>query len=70
MAAFKVGDHVERIGSLVPIYMRHGVVLRVIPNNEGLEWATEYEVDFTYLKATFIQSQLRLVKAASAQDPH
>jgi hypothetical protein len=32
MPKFKVGDLVERIGSLVPHYMRHGVITRVIPN--------------------------------------
>jgi hypothetical protein len=35
MPKFKVGDHVERIGSLVPEYMRSGIVTRVIPNQQG-----------------------------------
>jgi hypothetical protein len=32
MLKFNVGDHVERIGSLVPPYMRSGVIIRVIPD--------------------------------------
>jgi hypothetical protein len=35
MPKFAVGDHVERIGSLVPEYMRSGVITRVIPNDQG-----------------------------------
>jgi hypothetical protein len=30
MPKFKVGDQVERIGSLVPEYMRTGVITRVV----------------------------------------
>jgi hypothetical protein len=60
---FKVGDHVERIGSLVPQYMRSGVVTRVIPNKDGLDLFTEYEVNFdNTVIATFYQTQLRLAK--------
>ena len=46
MPKFKIGDRVERIGSLVPIYMQRGVVIGVIPNKDGEDWFTEYEVDF------------------------
>jgi hypothetical protein len=46
MPKFKVADH-ERIGSIVPEYMHYGVITEVIPNNDGLEWATEYEVRFS-----------------------
>ena len=46
MLKFAVGDHVERIGSLVPEYMRNGVVIRVIPNDQGLDLFNEYEVNF------------------------
>jgi hypothetical protein len=61
---FKVGDYVERIGSLVPDYMRSGVVTRVIPNKDGLDLFTEYEVNFdNRVIATFYETQLRLVKA-------
>ena len=63
MPKFKVGDNVERIGSLIPDYMRHGIITKVIPNKDGLEWATEYEVRFTVLIANFYETQLRLVKA-------
>jgi hypothetical protein len=62
MAKFKVGDCVERIGSLVPVYMREGVVTCVIPNPQGIEWFTEYEVNFNdRLIARFYETQLRLV---------
>jgi hypothetical protein len=32
MLSFKVGDGVERIGVLVPIWMQVGIVTKVIPN--------------------------------------
>jgi hypothetical protein len=56
----KVGDEVERTGTLVPSHMRHGKVIRVIPNKDGVEWLTEYEVEFDgNFVATFYESQLR-----------
>ena len=65
MPQFKVGDEVERIGSLIPPYMRTGVITRVIPNKHGVDWFTEYEVNFdNQLIATFYETQLRLVRAA------
>jgi len=69
MPNFKVGDRVERVGPLVPEYARSGVVTRVIPNTEGMDWLTEYEVDFgtrlvTRLALTLYETQLRPVKAA------
>jgi hypothetical protein len=60
---FKVGDDVERIGSLVPPYMKCGTVIRLIPNRDGIEWFTEYEVNFgNQLIATFYTPQLRLAE--------
>ena len=41
MPKFKISDHVERIGVLVPEYMRDGVVIRVIPNKNLPDWLTE-----------------------------
>jgi hypothetical protein len=68
MPKFKVGDHVERIGALVPEYMRSGVIVRVIPN-KGLDWFAEYEINFSeMLIATFYETQLRLVE--TAKDSH
>ena len=65
MARFGVGDTVERIGSLVPQYMRSGIVIRIIPNPQGQDWFTEYEVNFgDTVIATFYETQLRLVKRA------
>jgi hypothetical protein len=62
MPKFKVGDRVERIGSLVPEYMRHGVITRVIPNKDVVDLFTEYEVNFDYqIIATFYETQLRLI---------
>jgi hypothetical protein len=40
------GDQVERIGSLVPDYMRTGVVTRIVRNKDGVDWFSEYAVDF------------------------
>jgi hypothetical protein len=61
MPKFKVGDHVERIGSLVPEYMRSGVVTRVILNVQGQDLFNEYEVNFGgQLTAIFYETQLRL----------
>ena len=64
MSKFNIGDHVERIGSLVPDYMRSGIVTHVIPNENDEDWFTEYEVNFANQRiATFYETQLRLVKA-------
>jgi hypothetical protein len=64
MPRCKVGDHVERIGSLVPEWMRSGVILRVIPNNQGLDLFNEYEVNFgDQVIAIFYETQLRLAAA-------
>ena len=61
MPRFAVGDHVERIGSLVPEYMRNGVVIRVIPNDQGLDLFNEYEVNFgNQVIAIFYETQLQL----------
>ena len=51
MPSFKVGDRVERIGVLVPIWMKVGIVTKVIPNKHGIEWATQYK--FGDMKETF-----------------
>jgi len=69
MPKFKIDDLVERIGPLVPEYMKRGIVTAVIPNKDGMEWATEYEVQFgnrfgTQLIANFYETQLRLSKPA------
>jgi hypothetical protein len=62
---FKIGDQVERIGALVPPYMRIGVITGVIPNRESVDWLTQYEVDFNGNDTTILfEMQLRLVKAA------
>jgi hypothetical protein len=63
MPLFKVGDYVERVGTLVPPYMKFGRIVRVIPHEDLPEHLTEYEVDFKFVIATFYQSQLRLAKA-------
>jgi hypothetical protein len=59
---FRVGDYVERIGILVPEYMKRGVIIRIIPNPDGVEIFTEYEVNFgNQIIANFYHSQLRLI---------
>jgi hypothetical protein len=61
MPKFKVGDHVERIGSLVPEYMRSGIVTRVIPNQQGHHL---FKVNFgNQVIALFYETQLRLVES-------
>jgi hypothetical protein len=65
MTPFKVGDRVERIGPLVPAWMKYGVITKVIPDKHGIEWATQYEVEFgPQLNGTCYQNELRLVKTA------
>jgi len=67
MPKFKVGDEVERIGSLVPPYMKFGVIVRVIPNKDGPDWSTQYEVNFgNQVKAKFYEMQLRRAEGSSA----
>ena len=64
MPKFKVGDYVERTGSLVPTYMRSGAIVQVIPDKNGVDWLTEYKIDFGDNQiATFYETQLRLVQA-------
>jgi hypothetical protein len=71
MPRFKVGDHVERIGPLIPQYVRSGVVTRIIPNKDGLDWFTEYEVNFDdTLIATFYETQLQLVQPPLGRAHH
>jgi hypothetical protein len=62
MPSFKVGDRVERVGALVPPYMQNGTIVRVIPNKDGLDQFTEYEVNFNkQTVAVFYETQLRLI---------
>jgi len=66
MPKFAVGDYVERIGSLVPEYMRNGVVILLIPNDQGLDLFNEYEVNFgNQVIAIFYETQLRLATKAN-----
>jgi hypothetical protein len=70
MPRFKVGDRVERVGVLIPPYMRDGTITSVIPNKDGLEWFTEYEVNFgNQIIAIFYETQLRLVQRANDENP-
>ena len=67
MPKFAVGDYVERIGSLVPEYMRSGVIIRVIPNDQGLDLFNEYEVNFgNQVIGIFYETQLRLATKANS----
>jgi hypothetical protein len=59
MPNFKVGDRVERIGSLVPPYMRVGTVSRIILHPELPEGFDEYEVQFQSGTAIFYGTQLK-----------
>jgi hypothetical protein len=61
---FKVGDQVERISSIVP-ESRIAVVKRVIPNKDGYDIFTEYEIEFTDRQvAIFYETQLHPVKGS------
>jgi hypothetical protein len=61
MPKFNVGDRVERIGLLVPIYMKNGEIIRVIPNERGFAEFTEYEVNFgNKVIGAFYEIQLKL----------
>ena len=66
MPSFRVGDRVERVGPLAPVWMKVGIVTKVIPNKDGIEWATQYQVEFGETKETFYQTELRLVSPRSA----
>jgi len=68
MTSFKVGDRVERIGVLVPIWIKVGIVTKVIPNKHGIDWATQYQVDFGEMKETLNQTELYLVKSAGQRE--
>jgi hypothetical protein len=65
MALFNVGDYVERVGTLVPEYMKSGRVVRVVPHPDLPKGFTEYEIDFKFVVATFYESQLRLAEGKS-----
>ena len=65
MTPFKVGDRVERIGPLAPDWMKYGVITKVLPDKHGIDWATQYAVEFgPELNRTFYQNELRLVETA------
>jgi hypothetical protein len=68
MTSFKVGDRVERIGVLVPIWIKVGIVTKVIPNKHGIDWATQYQVDFGEMKETLYQTELCLVMSAGQRE--
>ena len=59
MPNFKVGDHVERTGPLVPPYMRVGTISRIILHPELPEGLDEYEVQFQTGTAIFYGTQLK-----------
>jgi len=55
-----------RIGTLVPEYMREGTIVRVIPNDQGLDLFNEYEVNFgNQVIALLYESQLQLAAEAN-----
>jgi hypothetical protein len=63
VSKFKVGDHVERVGTLVPEFMRSGTVIRVVPNEVLGDLFAKYEVNFgDRMIATFYEPQLQLAQ--------
>jgi hypothetical protein len=64
MPRFKLGDEVERTGTLVPPYMKRGVVVGVIPNKTGQDHFTQYEVDFGNNRTAILyETQLQPTKS-------
>ena len=64
MGKFKVGDHVERVSSVIPD-TRTGVIKRVIPNNQGHDIFTEYEIEFSDGETMRLyETQIRPIKPA------
>ena len=68
MRRFKLGDRVERMGALVPTWMKIGMITKVIPNKDGFDWATQYEVEFGQRTETFYQTELSLIDGADGRD--
>jgi hypothetical protein len=63
MPKFAVGDRVERVGVLVPEYMRYGTIVRITADHVGEDVFYEYEVVFgNHMTGTFYEPQLRLAK--------
>ena len=56
---FKLGDRVRRIAPIVPIHMRQGVIIQIMPP-DSVSSEFEYEVDFDLVTAIFEESQLAL----------
>jgi hypothetical protein len=65
MPKFAVGDHVEKIGLLVPESMRQGIVIRVITNKVGQDLFYEYEVAFGNKIGIFYEAELLFAKRAN-----
>jgi hypothetical protein len=66
MPKFKIGDHVERVGGIIPEYMREGIIIRVIPDEHRHDLFNAYEVDFGHqVIAILYESQLRLATKAN-----
>jgi hypothetical protein len=62
MVNFNIGDRVERIGLRAK---QQGIVIRIIPNEDGKDWLHQYEVEFAESSSTFYASQLVLGKRIS-----
>jgi len=60
MHRFKVGDWVEVIGD-VASDMKQDTILRVLPNSEGSDRLSEYEVRFGLKTALHYETQLRAI---------
>jgi len=56
------------MGALVPTWMKIGMITKVIPNKDGFDWATQYEVDFGQRTETFYQTELSLINGADGRD--
>ena len=65
MPKFRVGDQVQRLSSILAD-TRIAAIKRVVPNKDGYDMFTEYEIEYADGQtATFYETQLRLIKAAS-----
>jgi hypothetical protein len=55
---FRVGDRVLRADVRNPRYLQEGIVIRVIPNREGIDTLVKYVVDFGIDCAVLFENDL------------
>jgi hypothetical protein len=66
MPRFKVGDYVERVGILVPVCMKVGRVVRVIPNPELPDYLIPLDSPKSYSAEPLVSSSFAGVRGFMA----